>query len=526
MSLRTQGQMKHKLVLTKIRAPTGHSHPPRHQFTPRTLHSPPTARNVPEVPTDQPNAVTPTMIVGICLAVVGVASLGLLVFLRWCRKRRRTAARTSMERGIKVARASVNGQEHPEMQEAWGASDDTHVVDFVYGDKVKSSFDSSDYNALSPTNRSRPVSRAPVTSNVVLPVPIQGHPRPNLKAIDVQRANQPYPFSAPPPFPSTPSSVQNFYGPAIARAKSIHEQGHAQGRESGQGQGLAATSAMRALAVAAGVAPSPGPNGYGDEKKKEGDETVDMPEFSSFRASMFGDGMKLGEHLGIRVDKDRPTSVHSKDSRVSHTVNQPASPVPTPRGGEERIVPPSPSGARPGTAGTFGQPVGSFAGRIPYKAMGHRHAASSLSIGDVRSVRVSYASGVSTPLSAVFKPQHSPKPSFSHGRTQSSGSATVVSTRKVQTVFPPLLPDELVLRVGEKVTLLQTFDDEWCVVGRDRFGEVEIGAVPAFVFTKAKSGETFPRPMRNTSLGVKVEMSSEPTAVWSSREEVISWSNF
>jgi hypothetical protein len=40
------------------------------------------------------------------------------------------------------------------------------------------------------------------------------------------------------------------------------------------------------------------------------------------------------------------------------------------------------------------------------------------------------------------------------------------------------------LTVYVQVTLLQTFDDEWCVVGRDRFGEVEIGAVPSYVFTK------------------------------------------
>lgn len=33
---------------------------------------------------------------------------------------------------------------------------------------------------------------------------------------------------------------------------------------------------------------------------------------------------------------------------------------------------------------------------------------------------------------------------------------------------------------------MQTFDDEWCVVGRDRFGEVEVGAVPAYVFTKGE----------------------------------------
>lgn len=41
-----------------------------------------------------------------------------------------------------------------------------------------------------------------------------------------------------------------------------------------------------------------------------------------------------------------------------------------------------------------------------------------------------------------------------------------------------------------------------------------------------KTGDKMPRPMRSTSLGVQIEMSSTPGAHWSSREEVISWSNF
>ncbi|KAG8742753.1 hypothetical protein FRC10_000967 [Ceratobasidium sp. 414] len=457
-----------------MRIPTGHAYASRHRSLPRTLHSPPVVRDVPGA--DRPNAVTPPMIVGICLAVVSAAGLGLLVFVHWYRKRA-SAART-MERGIKTAKAGRAEHGKPEMQQAWrqsaggNASDDTHVVDLVYGDKVRSSFESSDYSALS-TPQLR-------TASVGLPITTRAHP--NLKAIDVQRANRPAsPLVPPPRFPGTPSSVQSFYGPAIARARAgsiAYEQGHVQGRGSIQGQRLAAKSAIRALAVAAGVAST-----ADSEKSGEpGKEAFDLPiYFSPFRASTFGGGMKLGEHLGIQVeDKDQPQSVRSQDSRWvsqdSNRVSHASSPVHE----ESRVVPPSPGVRRPGTAGTFGEPVGSFAGRIPYKTMGHRHAASSLSIADVRSVRISYASGLGSPMLGAFK-EHSPRPSLSHGRTQSTGSAMGVSTRRIQTVFPPLLPDELVLGIGEK-----TFDDEWCVVGRDRFGEVDIGAVPAFVFTKGK----------------------------------------
>lgn len=61
-------------------------------------------------------------------------------------------------------------------------------------------------------------------------------------------------------------------------------------------------------------------------------------------------------------------------------------------------------------------------------------------------------SGSTSPALAGGFPHHSPQNSVSHGRTDSTGSvATNVITRKVLTVFPPLLPDELVLAAGEKV---------------------------------------------------------------------------
>jgi hypothetical protein len=90
-----------------------------------------------------------------------------------------------------------------------------------------------------------------------------------------------------------------------------------------------------------------------------------------------------------------------------------------------------------------------------------------------------------------------------------------------------VLPDELVLSLGERVTVLKVFDDGWCVVGRDslvKSGDVEMGAVPAWCFVKPTKGLKASRPMRTTSLGVTVQIESGPG--FSSREEVISWSNF
>ncbi|KAF8595717.1 hypothetical protein BDV93DRAFT_528478 [Ceratobasidium sp. AG-I] len=587
MSAHANAALRHKLVPTKMHLPAGHR---RHSLSLRIpsshhaplesdllntpspldtpLHSPHSPLAKRDTQTENPGAVTPVMIVGICLAAVAGVTLAVLLAVRWNRKRARTAK--TMQRGIETARASTGERRQPEMAQQWresvggNASDDTHVVDFVYGDKVRSSFESSDYHALS---NHKGVSRAAVTASVILPMPA-ARAYPGLKPIDVARANHPLetihsnsPLAAPPPlFPATPSSVNSFYGPAIARARSDSSAGHG---------GLAATSAMRALAIAAGVTNSPTSPSFEASKETlrteiNEKEAFDLPiNFSPFRAST----LKLGENLGIHSESQKARTGTPEESRQSASKDEEqfqgeSSIAPRPsfhNSGHQQSIDrsyhssqtaddlarpsrdlgsmaekelrgklakdlPSP-GARPGTAGTFGQPVGSFGVRVPYRAT-HKHAASSLSIADVRSVRVSLASGLSSPGVAGGFPHHSPKPSLSHGRTESTGLASDVVARKILTVFPPLLPDELVLGLGEKVTLLQTFDDEWCVVGRDRFGEVEIGAVPAYVFTKVKTGDKMPRPMRSTSLGVQIEMSSAPGAHWSSREEVISWSNF
>ncbi|CAE6458243.1 unnamed protein product [Rhizoctonia solani] len=535
--MQAHGRFRHKFAPTKMHH---HANPGRYHRSrlsvripnshPPALDTPTTsANNTPITPhlvmrgtPNEQEVMTPIMLVGVCLAGAACVILAIALVIRQQRKKSSARTARTMERGIEVAKKSNEYQVGWRRSVCGNASDDTHVVDAVYGEKVRSSFESSDYHALS-GNQVKAVNRAAITNSVILPVPVAAlttRAHPNLKAIDVQRANNPHaavrdhsPFVAPLPpamFPTTPSSVNTFYGPAIARA-------HAE-------QSLPHSSAMRALAVAAGVATTP--SSPSPKVHQQGNKTeVELPvRFSPFRESTFGDGMKLGQHLGLRASRET--------QREGGMSVQSASP-------QDRISPTSQDDSstqnapsRPGTAGTFGQPLGSgfsFGSRVPYRT--HRHAASSLSIADVRSVRISLASGHSSPgLAGSFaQGGHSPHGSFSHshGRTDSAASGTSnVITRKVQTVFPPLLPDELVLSVGEKVTLLQTFDDEWCVVGRDRFGEVEVGAVPAYVFTKLRAGEKMERPMRSTSLGVKVEMSSAPGAVWSSRDEVISWSNF
>lgn len=107
----------------------------------------------------------------------------------------------------------------------------------------------------------------------------------------------------------------------------------------------------------------------------------------------------------------------------------------------------------------------------------------------------------------------------------SMSTASQPNKRKVHQLFDPVLPDELVVVPGEKLTVMQSFDDGWCIVGRPSMGnkdEVELGAVPAWCFLKPVKGLRAERPMRIGSLGVTVQIDAPA----SERDQVMSWSNF
>ena len=120
-----------------------------------------------------------------------------------------------------------------------------------------------------------------------------------------------------------------------------------------------------------------------------------------------------------------------------------------------------------------------------------------------------------------------------------SFQSTTGAVRKVKQLFEPVLPDELLLtKVGEQLTIVQSFDDGWCVVGRENSSMVhatkslfksspqpennaELGVVPAWCFIKPMQGVRVERPVRSTSLGITVNVDG-PT----SRSDLMSWSNF
>jgi len=118
---------------------------------------------------------------------------------------------------------------------------------------------------------------------------------------------------------------------------------------------------------------------------------------------------------------------------------------------------------------------------------------------------------------------HSHSSRFSIASTLSSSSQS--GRRKVHQVFDPVLPDELVVSAGERLTVMQSFDDGWCIVGRPGMlnkEEVEMGAVPAWCFLKPVKGLRTERPVRIGSLGVTVQLD----APGAERDQVMSWSNF
>ncbi|KAI5119973.1 hypothetical protein M0805_004352 [Coniferiporia weirii] len=114
-------------------------------------------------------------------------------------------------------------------------------------------------------------------------------------------------------------------------------------------------------------------------------------------------------------------------------------------------------------------------------------------------------------------------------RSGGSGSGGAgVQTRVVRQVFTPILPDEPVLALAERVAVLRSFDDGWCIIARARphapSGQTELGAVPAWCFVRPMKGLRPERPVRSSSLGVTVQL--DALAPDRPRDDIISWSNF
>jgi hypothetical protein len=172
-------------------------------------------------------------------------------------------------------------------------------------------------------------------------------------------------------------------------------------------------------------------------------------------------------------------------------------------------------------SGTFSRPFGPISDNTYSLKM-------SLSPDPSPSQRSSYASttdGNAAVLSAFPPP---PVKRFS-GLLALSGRALLspqLDSLPVRQIFPPVLPDELRLtRLGERLTVVKSFDDGWCIVSRAKHrshyhsnsvssyitrsgtnGGVEMGAVPTWCFAKPIDGRRPERFIRRSSLGMLMDM--------------------
>lgn len=138
--------------------------------------------------------------------------------------------------------------------------------------------------------------------------------------------------------------------------------------------------------------------------------------------------------------------------------------------------------------------------------------------------RKSTASWISFNRDSFLSPNSPRRSRFSISSMGSNASSIATgSQRKVRQLFNPVLPDELVISLGQQLNIVNSFDDGWCIVGRNGFsGEVELGAVPAWCFIKPSPGLRAERPMRISSLGVTISIEASPDI----RDNIMSWSNF
>ncbi|EGN98931.1 hypothetical protein SERLA73DRAFT_181659 [Serpula lacrymans var. lacrymans S7.3] len=147
-------------------------------------------------------------------------------------------------------------------------------------------------------------------------------------------------------------------------------------------------------------------------------------------------------------------------------------------------------------------------------------------------------SGSSRPRISILRfDSASPNRSSVISSRGSSSSSSI--SRTVRQQFEPVLPDELRVRNGEHLVILQSFDDGWCSVGREPkrvsvlipaafrpktsdSNSVELGVVPAWIFTKPMRGVYAERPLRSSSLAGASDLLPDGPP----REAVVSWSNF
>ena len=104
------------------------------------------------------------------------------------------------------------------------------------------------------------------------------------------------------------------------------------------------------------------------------------------------------------------------------------------------------------------------------------------------------------PDSPLFKSLAS-APKVGGGKRASSLATTPKALPRLMAVactFVPSLPDELRVRVGEPLRMLEEYEDEWCLVQRVGKADAERGVVPRFCLQEVPHAQPAPAPKRSS----------------------------
>lgn len=101
------------------------------------------------------------------------------------------------------------------------------------------------------------------------------------------------------------------------------------------------------------------------------------------------------------------------------------------------------------------------------------------------------------PDSPLFKSLAS-APKLSANRASGLAAKALPRLMVVGCTFVPSLPDELTIRVGEPVRMLEEYEDEWCLVQRVGNADAERGVVPRFCVQEVPQTQAAPPPKRSS----------------------------
>jgi len=173
------------------------------------------------------------------------------------------------------------------------------------------------------------------------------------------------------------------------------------------------------------------------------------------------------------------------------------------------------------TSGRFSRPFGPISDNLSTSI---RPSSSNCPVSVMsQSQRSSYASTIdgNAAVLSAFPPPPVKRFSGLSALSINALASPVPEDQLVHQIFTPILPDELRLtRLGERLAVVRSFDDGWCIVSCPKYRSpchsntgsphstksdmngMKLGVVPFWCFVKPVDGLRSERPIRRSSLGI------------------------